>query len=81
MKPATQRGVRSSGDHGSYGSWRRECDWGRTVSVSVSVAVSGRMFHEFVARYNAEWLIGHYDFRSPLDGCAARVDTTLRCAA
>jgi transposase InsO family protein len=36
---------------------------------------------EFVARYNAEWLIEKNGFRSPLDARAARLDTNLRRAA
>ena len=36
---------------------------------------------EFVARYNAEWLIEKNGFRSPLDARAAQVDTNLRRAA
>ena len=54
-------------------------------------AIHGRVFHtidevrdavrEFVARYNAEWLIEKNGFRSPLDARAARLDTNLRCAA
>jgi transposase InsO family protein len=36
---------------------------------------------EFVARYNAEWLIEKNGFRSPLDARAAHLDTNLRRAA
>jgi transposase InsO family protein len=36
---------------------------------------------DFVARYNAEWLIEKNGFRSPLDTRAARLDTNLRRAA
>jgi transposase InsO family protein len=36
---------------------------------------------EFVARYNAEWLVEKNGFRSPLDARAARLDTNLRRAA
>ncbi|WP_206035612.1 integrase core domain-containing protein [Roseomonas sp. HF4] len=36
---------------------------------------------EFVARYNAEWLIEKNGFRSPLDARAARLDANLRRAA
>ena len=32
MKPATQPGGRSGGEHGSYGNWRRECTRIRTVA-------------------------------------------------
>jgi transposase InsO family protein len=36
---------------------------------------------DFVARYNAEWLVEKNGFRSPLDARAARLDTNLRRAA
>lgn len=36
---------------------------------------------DFVARYNAEWLIEKNGFRSPLDARAAQVDMNLRRAA
>jgi transposase InsO family protein len=36
---------------------------------------------DFVARYNAAWLIEKNGFRSPLDARAARLDTNLRRAA
>jgi transposase InsO family protein len=36
---------------------------------------------EFVARYNAEWLIEKNGYLSPLDARAARLDTNLRPAA
>jgi transposase InsO family protein len=36
---------------------------------------------DFVARYNAEWLIEKNGFRSPLDARAAHLDTNLRRAA
>jgi transposase InsO family protein len=36
---------------------------------------------EFVARYNAEWLIEKNGYLSPLDARAARLDTNLRRAA
>jgi transposase InsO family protein len=36
---------------------------------------------EFVARYNAEWLVEKNGFRSPLDARAARLDTNLSRAA
>jgi transposase InsO family protein len=36
---------------------------------------------EFVARYNAEWLVEKNGYLSPLDARAARLDTNLRRAA
>lgn len=36
---------------------------------------------DFVARYNAQWLIEKNGFRSPIDARAARLDTNLRRAA
>jgi hypothetical protein len=33
---------------------------------------------EFVARYNAEWMVEKDGFRSPLDAHAAHLDTNLR---
>jgi transposase InsO family protein len=36
---------------------------------------------DFVARYNAEWLVEKNGYRSPLDARAARLDTNLSRAA
>jgi hypothetical protein len=42
---------------------------------------SGAAHREFVAGYNAEWLVEKNGFRSPLHARAAHLDTNLRRAA
>jgi hypothetical protein len=75
-KPATQRGGRSGGECGSYGNWRKD----RYRDRDAYTCGAGNV-RDFAARYNAEWLIEKNGYLSPLDARAARLDTSLRCAA